>query len=1356
MVKTAQLAGGRRFTEAAAPQNSSVKTLLYGPASCKGIPSQRNELPLEAKDGLVEEEAAKIASIGQKKTIHVDSADKKTDSSVPSVQATLKNNASIQEESLSRVTTSKTSIYDDDPDSSFVETFHGLAPNPELPLEGPSAPALLGFQTVGSGKEITISDKHMAKAEKLLDANQSAKPPPDYSFEPPPAMLEFQTVGSGKAITVSDEHMIKAAKILDLQHQEDTSSVVDSADKLEACHEEEQGQQESSHQPWSSLPTFRMAGSKSVIDISEDSINKANKLMACGSSNSSNYNHEAMDQDEIDMDDGKQVQSSLPGFQIVGSGKSITLSDQQIKQAAKLLKSNDKESTSWSIPRQNLPTNDDNFNQQSFVRETEKINPSSSTFPMFKTAGSNSNVAVSDEGLAKANSLLNTNTEGANSNHHHHQEEEVPRQTSLSAFPMFKTAGKSNTISISEDGLKKANNLFSEGKPSSQTAPLPSSLYDTDAFSMSNNASVGFTSVGSGKTIAVSDENMSKATKLLSFKTDKREDMGMSKAKDSSASSSRPVVGFASAGSGATISISEEHLSKASDLLRDDNNAKMPAVETASFKPMFQTAGKKSTISISEESLNKASDIFSEAASNSTSEESTSKSSFMGFSTSGSNAKITVSEESIAKASRLFKPKDSMAREDDSTGLTTSVGFASAASGKSIEISDQSLSKASTLLSDKSINRESMNAFGIQDRSNALSFSSSTAAIGFASAGSGGLISISEEHLSKASKLLSDGDNNDETPKYRQTEASSIPMPMFQTAGKKSAISISEESLNEASDLLFSRNTESLSNYKDDTSESRPSTTTNQKVRFSLDNTQLKTFQSAESTHEGPESALSIPSFKGFSFAGSSKSIHISDDCLASAGALLEDRQRSSVAEFTITPEDKQRHSNKDGAIETCPTEDNGSNEQVPMDISDTPHFTEGHSVQMNIVTDRKDTPVLSSALESKEEQARTSSSMSSPPRELNNLQTPLHEMTNVSHDDQQSMMKSKRLFQSTTKERKDTSDSSEDCHQSRGIVPDCSSTNYSQVTLGQFAAKHDIVTEIGSWDNCIEHGVKEVTMRVTSVNATKLRFNKDDESPLFLLGQRDVPKCSHIGKSTEISDWLISQGCDETLISTKWIQNHSRFIIWKLASMERRFPGQLGGQYLTYSHVLSQLKGRYEKELRGAKRPAVRKILNKDCSAGMPIILCVSQILRFKSKMPKKTDEKSSSSSTAPPETIEETRLELTDGWYAVSTLLDGVLTKLVEKGKIQVGSKLMICNAQLVGSEDGVDPLDDSYFSDRRSCPIFLKITANNTRLALWDAKLGFVHPRHTADQGGSILGKQRREEEFVLFFYTGILGV
>jgi len=144
-------------------------------------------------------------------------------------------------------------------------------------------------------------------------------------------------------------------------------------------------------------------------------------------------------------------------------------------------------------------------------------------------------------------------------------------------------------------------------------------------------------------------------------------------------------------------------------------------------------------------------------------------------------------------------------------------------------------------------------------------------------------------------------------------------------------------------------------------------------------------------------------------------------------------------------------------------------------------------------------------------------------------------------------------------------------------------------------------------------------------------------------------------------------------------------------------------------------MKSRYQKELCSAKRPSVRKILNRDVSAGVPIVLCVSQILRFRSKGTVQEAGKSA--------VTEEIRLELTDGWYGVPAVIDTILQTLVANEKIRVGSKLLICNARLSGSDEGVDPLDDSYSSEKRTCPLFLKITTNNTRLAKWDAKLGFV---------------------------------
>jgi len=596
----------------------------------------------------------------------------------------------------------------------------------------------------------------------------------------------------------------------------------------------------------------------------------------------------------------------------------------------------------------------------------------------------------------------------------------------------------------------------------------------------------------------------------------------------------------------------------------------------------------------------------------------------------------------------------------------------------------------------------------------------------------------------------------------------------FSTGGSNARIAISEESMAKADRMFESKDGHhdlpTVENARDpkmkhhDIREPQIDTLEiSQKVRFNCAQSKTSNAVVERPCHDSNHSTLEEagisyrPSSAGYTLAGSSRGIHVSADCLATTNKLYEVDQESQRDDSDDNPSDVPELGGQNAEIYLCPGVAQQTNDArietfvtpnnrrcLKNDSVGATFCSSSRNMEVeractssksnaclsvfenvedaNFVTDEKCTPLAQN--DHMDRRGKTVNVSSSPYERK--MYHPLHEMTNVAHDSVQSVMKSKRLFENTPKERAVSAKEIKPATNDSLVSP-----HYSKVTLSQFATNH-YAARVGSWNECIALGVNDVTMRVNSTNAVKLRFSKDDETTLFFLGQRDAPKCIHVGKTTDINEWLSGQGCDSTLFTTKWIQNHYRWIVWKLAAMERRFPERLGGRYLKYRHILSQLKGRYEKELRSAKRPAVRKVLNRDVSAGMPMILCVSQILRFKSKLPKDGDQSVGKKS------VEEIRLELTDGWYALSSLLDDDLTNLVEQGKIQAGSKLMICNAQLVGTDDGVDPLDDDYYTDRRTCPVFLKISANNSRLATWDAKLGFVHPKYTAPQGGSLLVK------------------
>ena len=52
--------------------------------------------------------------------------------------------------------------------------------------------------------------------------------------------------------------------------------------------------------------------------------------------------------------------------------------------------------------------------------------------------------------------------------------------------------------------------------------------------------------------------------------------------------------------------------------------------------------------------------------------------------------------------------------------------------------------------------------------------------------------------------------------------------------------------------------------------------------------------------------------------------------------------------------------------------------------------------------------------------------------------------------------------------------------------------------------------------------------------------------------------------------------------------------------------------------------------------------------------------------------------------------RVELTDGWYCIPAKLDLPFLSLINRRRLQIGSKLCTSGAELVGSQDPCSPLE------------------------------------------------------------------
>ncbi|NXS93681.1 BRCA2 protein, partial [Jacana jacana] len=251
-------------------------------------------------------------------------------------------------------------------------------------------------------------------------------------------------------------------------------------------------------------------------------------------------------------------------------------------------------------------------------------------------------------------------------------------------------------------------------------------------------------------------------------------------------------------------------------------------------------------------------------------------------------------------------------------------------------------------------------------------------------------------------------------------------------------------------------------------------------------------------------------------------------------------------------------------------------------------------------------------------------------------------------------------------------------------------------------------------------YGVSKHCVQVNSANAESFQFLvKDFFSTEYLLA----------GNGIQLADggWLIptdegkagkrefyralcdTPGVDPKLITEAWVYNHYRWIVWKLAAMEVSFPHEFANRCLTPETVLLQLKYRYDLEVDRSKRSAIKKITERDDAAGKTLVLCISKIISLNTAASPSSNDKNAESKKAA------AIIEVTDGWYGIRALLDPPLKAFLHRRRLTVGQKIIVHGAELVGSQNGCTPLEapDS---------LMLKVSANSTRCARWNAKLGF----------------------------------
>ncbi|KAJ1269748.1 hypothetical protein BS78_06G001000 [Paspalum vaginatum] len=232
------------------------------------------------------------------------------------------------------------------------------------------------------------------------------------------------------------------------------------------------------------------------------------------------------------------------------------------------------------------------------------------------------------------------------------------------------------------------------------------------------------------------------------------------------------------------------------------------------------------------------------------------------------------------------------------------------------------------------------------------------------------------------------------------------------------------------------------------------------------------------------------------------------------------------------------------------------------------------------------------------------------------------------------------------------------------------------------------------------------------------------DEVKLMDAKRAEKFKFQHMNiGADEFQKMLLTCGASLSYATKEWVSNHYKWIVWKLASLERCYPARVAGKFLTVDNVFEELKYRYDREVNYGHRSAIKKVLEGNASPSLMMVLCISAIYSCPDQNNSKleaikvdnNEDNNGHKSLSATNRIMSANVELTDGWYSLDASLDMALLEQLDRRKLFIGQKLRIWGASLCGWSGPVS-------FHEASGTVKLMVHINGTYRARWNETLGF----------------------------------